>query len=182
MRELIEDALNGFVGMESVVAADLSEGVNPLSCKTDGRFFLVDMKYVSEQKIYEILVADGKLSVVRMLSRKDGAVDVSPGEIKKLADESIVLVRGDAGPVWICGKVKGSVSVPVPEIGSDLSPVSIFLGDGYAVMQSLKTNVPDIKFRLTLQSERGNGISRLAFLRQRRMYALRLLGQKCVND
>lgn len=157
MRELIEEAQNGFLGAESVVAADLPEESNPLSYKTDGRFFLADMKYVSEQKFYEILVADGKLSAARTLSRKDGAADISPEEIKKLADESIVLVKGETGPVWICGKVKSSMSVPVPEIGSDLSPVSIFLGDGCATMRSLKTTVPDIKFRYTLQSGRGGG-------------------------
>ena len=115
------------------------------------------MEYVSEQKIYEILVTDGKLSAARTLSRKDGAADISPEEIKKLADESIVLVKGEMGPVWICGKVKSRRSVPVPEIGSELSPVAIFFGDGCATMRSLKTDVPDIKFRITLQSVRVGG-------------------------
>lgn len=155
MRELMEEAQNGFVGMESVVASDFPEESNPLSCKSDGRFFLADLEYVREQKLYEILVAEGRLSAARMLSRKDGAADISTEVIRKLADESIVLAKRDMGPVWICGKVKSRVSIPVPEIGSDLSPIAIFLGDGYAAMRSLKTNVPNIKFRLTLQNGRG---------------------------
>ena len=157
MRELIEGARNGFAGAPSVIAADFPEEQSPLSYKTNGRFFAVDLKCVSEQKMYEIIVEDGKLSKVRSLSRKGGELDVSPAEFKELTDGSIVFVRGDSGPVWICGKVKSRMNVPVPEIGSGLSPIAIFLGDGYAAMQSLRTVAPEIKFRITLQTGQGNG-------------------------
>ena len=157
MRELIEEARNGFVGAPSVIASDFPEEQSPLSYKTNGRFFAVDLKCVSEQKMYEIIVEDGKLSKVRSLSRKGGGLDVSPAEFKELTDGSIVFVKGDSGPVWICGKVKSRMNVPVPEIGSGLSPIAIFLGDGYAAMQLLRTVAPEVKFRITLQNGQSNG-------------------------
>ena len=157
MRDLIEGVRNGFIGAPSIVAADFPEEQSPLSYKTNGRFFAMDMKCVSEQKMYEIIVEDGKLSSVRSLSRKGGELDVSPAEFKELTDGSIIFVKGDSGPVWICGKVKSRMNVPVPEIGSGLSPIAIFLGDGYAAMQSLRTVAPEIKFRITLQSGQRNG-------------------------
>ena len=151
LRELFEEALKGFAGASSVVAADFPDEKSPLSFKTDGRFFVADLKYVGEQKMYEVLVEDGKLSAVRMLSRKAGMVDVSPDDFKKHIAESIVFAKGESGPTWICGMVKSRLSVAVPEIGSGLSPLVAFLGDGYAVMGSLKIPKPDVKFRLTLQ-------------------------------
>ena len=159
MRELIEGTRNGFVGAPSVIAADFPEEQSPLSYKMNGRFFAMDLKCVSEQKMYEIIVEDGKLSKIRSLSRKGegGNLDVSPAEFKEWTDGSIVFVKGDSGPVWICGKVKSRMNVPVPEIGSGLSPIAIFLGDGYAAMQSLRTVAPEVKFRITLQSRQSNG-------------------------
>lgn len=156
MRELIEGARNGFVGAPSVIAADFPDERSPLSYKTNGRFFAMDLKCVSEQKMYEIIVEDGKLSKVRSLSREVGELDVSPAEFEELTDDSIVFVKGDSGPVWICGKVKSRMNVPVPEIGSDLSPIAIFLGEGYAAMQSLRSVAPEIKFRITLQNGQSN--------------------------
>lgn len=157
LRELFEEALKGFAGASSVVAADFPEEKSPLSFKTDGRFFAADLKYVGEQKMYEVLVAGGKLSAVRMLSRKEGMADVSPDDFKKHIDESIVFVKGESGPTWICGRVKSRLSVAVPEIGSEFTPLASFLGDGHAVMRSLKIPSPDVKFRLTLQGGKPGG-------------------------
>lgn len=156
-RALFEDARNRFIGVTSIIAADFPDENNPLSYKTDGKFSVADMKYASEQKIYEILVEKGKLSAARLISRSDGIVEMSIDEFKKQFLGAFALVVGDTGPAWICGKVKNRINGPIPEIGSVLLPPTLFLGDSYAMVESLKVSLPGVKFRFTLHSKRKNG-------------------------
>lgn len=160
VRALFEEAQNGFVGVASVVAADFPDERSPLSFKSDGRFFVAEAKSLVEQKIYEVLVEGGKLSAVRLISRTDGLCEMDPDVFKKQLAESIVIVRGESGPAWICGKVKSRLDVAVPEIGSGVLPVSLFLGDGYSALKSLRAALPEVKFRVTLQNgQNGDDIS-----------------------
>ena len=160
VRALFEEAQNGFVGVASVVAADFPDERSPLSFKSAGRFFVAEAKSLVEQKIYEVLVEGGKLSAVRLISRTDGLCEMDPDVFKKQLAESIVIVRGESGPAWICGKVKSRLDVAVPEIGSGVLPVSLFLGDGYSAVKSLRAALPEVKFRVILQNEQnGGGIS-----------------------
>lgn len=153
-RALFEDARNRFVGKTSVIAADFPDENNPLSYKIDGKFSVVDMKYASEQKIYEIHVEKGKLSAARQISRMGGIVEMSPDEFKRQIFGAVALVVENPGPVWICGRVKNRLNNPIPEIGSVLFPSALFLDDSYAMVDSLKVSLPRVKFRLTLHSKR----------------------------
>ena len=156
-RALFEEAKNGFVGAASVIAADFPAEKNPLSLKSDGRFFVADAKFVGEQKIYEVLVEGGRMSSVRLISRTEGVRELVPEEFLKGLSESVVIVCGETGSAWICGKVKSRLSLDVPEIGSDVLPVALFLDDGYAVAKSLRMNLPEVKFRVTLQKGQNGG-------------------------
>ena len=155
-RALFEEAKNGFVGIASVIAADFPEEKSPLSLKSDGRFFVVGSMPGGEQKVYEILVEGGKLLAVRLIARTAGVCELGPDEFRNQLSE-VAVVRGESGLAWICGKVKSRMSVDVPEIGSGVLPVALFLGDGYAVAKSLGVTLPEVKYRVTLQNGKNVG-------------------------
>lgn len=160
-RALFEEIKNGFVGVSSVVAADFPDEKSPLAFKTEGRFFVADAKSFGEQKFYEVLVEGGKISSVRLISRTEGVRELMPDEFRNQLSELIVLVRGESGPAWFHGKVKSRLCVDVPEIGSSVLPVALFLGDGYGVAKALRATLPEIKFRVTLQNGRNGADTKL---------------------
>ncbi len=151
-RERIEDVENRFKRGTLVFASDFPNDKSPL--KKDGIFYAVGGGYLTDQKVYEAMVEDGKLSAVRTLSPQGSLEDVDVRAFSDIITTERMLIMGEDGIVWIFGTGKAYWTEKVTLANDEIVPSKVELKGLLPILASLG-RVPENKFRLTLKPTNG---------------------------
>ena len=151
-RERIEEVENRFKGGALVFASDFPNVKSPL--KKDGIFYAVGGVYLTDQKIYEAMVEDGKLSAVRTISLQGSPDDVDVRAFSDLITTERMLVMGEDGIVWFSGTGRAYWTEKITLANDEIVPSKVELKGLLPVLASWG-KIPENKFRLTLKSTHG---------------------------
>lgn len=152
-RERIAEIERLFKTAPIVFASDFPTDKSPLL--RNGCFHAIEVGYVADRRIYEVMVEKGSVVAVRMFSPKESPVDVNVNEFSEGVLKHRFLAKGDDDCVWICGTGKSSWTEKVSLATGDIIPSKIELCELWGILSSWG-RLPDQKYRLTLKPVKGD--------------------------
>lgn len=154
--ESYRNAQNAFAGKASYFAFSAPDGaaVDPRQMKEEGKLWAIDKSFMENGALYEIQTGERGIESVTVLSNREPPREIESIDFQQLFGKGMWAVStGEC--VWFWGTGNGSWTTPAQTGTAHIYPLGDELSDIFAAITSLRTKLPDVKYRLTLKPRHG---------------------------